>query len=178
VSPPVAAARPALRRTALLLLVGAAAGCRPDERVSYPTKPPLVDLAGLNAAIAEHRGSVVLLDFWASYCAPCVKALPQVAELGRQLSPRGLRVLAVNRDDPEDWEREALPILKKLPAHLPCVVLEHGSSDAAVSQFGKRWRSELPARFLLDRSGAVVREFLAEATEAEVESAIMELLAR
>jgi len=152
---------------------GAAAG----ETFSYPSTPPLVDLEGLRKKVDSLRGKVILLDFWATYCGPCIKALPYLAALQKRFGRKGFQVLAVNRDFPRDWP-EARRILEGKGANFPCVVLENGSSDAAVAWLGKKWRSELPARFLLDREGRVAGEFLGDAAEKEIEDAAASLIER
>ena len=60
-----------------------------------------VDRAGYDAAIAKHRGKVVLVDFWATWCLPCVEQLPHTLELGQQMADRGLAVVTVSCDEPD-----------------------------------------------------------------------------
>jgi thiol-disulfide isomerase/thioredoxin len=160
------------------VLICASFACNPGAPSAgglFPDDPPLVDLEGLKERIAAYRGKVVLLDFWATYCPPCIKAFPHVAELQRTLGPAGLQVLAVSLDQPEDWKK-AVEILRAKKANFPCVVLEEAARDATVAYLSSRWRRELPAQFLVDRQGKVAGEFLVEATDDEVEEAVRKLL--
>ena len=64
----------------------------------------LVDAAGLEAALSRHRGRVILLDFWATWCGPCVARFPHVVELSRNRRRDGLAVVSLSLDDPSEAE--------------------------------------------------------------------------
>jgi thiol-disulfide isomerase/thioredoxin len=90
-----------IRSTAMLLVVATlCCGCgrEPPEPPAPATTP--IDAAGLSAILDRHRGRVVLVDFWATWCGPCVELFPHTVELQRRLGERGLTVIAVSMDDP------------------------------------------------------------------------------
>ncbi len=61
-----------------------------------------------DVSLADHRGKVVYLDFWASWCAPCLQSLPQLQTLQRELGDEGFQVVAVNVDQDPDKGRRLL----------------------------------------------------------------------
>jgi thiol-disulfide isomerase/thioredoxin len=83
---------------ACLLLTGCPAS--PPSVAGPP--PRTLDAPGLARLLDQHRGQVVLVDFWATWCGPCVKLFPHTVELQRRLADRGLAVITVSLDDPAD----------------------------------------------------------------------------
>ncbi len=77
----------------------------------------LTDTEGNQKKLSDYRGKVVILSFWASWCAPCLLELPTFAELESKYGEHGLRVIAVNVDEGEEgitrakdfWAKEELP---------------------------------------------------------------------
>ena len=105
------------------------------------------DLDGRSVSLQEFRGRVVLLNFWATWCAPCREEIPAMQTLARDLGPQGLVVLAVNYE--EDAET-VQAFVRDTALGLP-VLLDR---DGAVA---RRYRvAGLPTSFFIDRRGAVV----------------------
>lgn len=118
------------RRAALLAMMGAGAwlsGCTRDAAA------PAFDytlLDGTRANSAALRGQVLMLNFWATSCAVCVKEMPQLAATHRQFAPQGLQTLAV--------------------------AMQH-DAPALVADFAEKRR--LPFGVVIDNTGAVARAF-------------------
>lgn len=98
-----------------------------------------IDLAAL-------RGKVVYLDFWASWCGPCLQSMPFMDEMQAQLGAKGLQMLAVNLDeDPSD----AKTFLDKHPVKLKIAATEDDSCPTAYQV------EAMPSSFLIDRKGNI-----------------------
>jgi thiol-disulfide isomerase/thioredoxin len=67
----------------------------------YPMAPEfsLADLNGRNLSLSDYRGKVILLDFWATWCAPCQAEIPRFVEWQSQYGERGLQVIGISVDD-------------------------------------------------------------------------------
>jgi thiol-disulfide isomerase/thioredoxin len=109
---------------------------------------PLLSVQGQssNASLAELRGKVVYLDFWASWCGPCRKSFPLLEKLRQQLGPQGFEVLAVNVDE---FEADALQFLTEIPVSYPVVRDGSGSAPQTYGILG------MPTAYLIDRGGVV-----------------------
>ena len=84
--------------------------------VQSATAAPAVNVvtpAGLKAAIAKNKGKVVIVNFWATWCAPCVKELPELAKLRRANAPKGAVLILVSGDEIEDKAKVAQTLAQK-----------------------------------------------------------------
>ena len=105
---------------------------------------------GDTVSLADYQGQVVLLNIWATWCAPCEAEMPAIQRLYQQMGPKGLRVLAVSVDE-EASTREVLEWTAK--RHLTFDIL-HDPSRA----IEKQYRSiGVPESFVIDREGRVVK---------------------
>jgi peroxiredoxin len=111
-----------------------------------PPKLELKDLDGRLHRLSDYRGRVVLINFWATWCAPCRDEMPSIQELKRKLSGRPFVVLAVNLDEPESRIRNFLTQVK-----VDFTVLLDPERKVA-----KAWQARvLPASFVIGPDGRI-----------------------
>jgi thiol-disulfide isomerase/thioredoxin len=132
---------------------------------------PALSGAGLVGKLPDTAGRVVLVDFWASWCAPCHASFPAYARLQAKFAARGLVILAVSVDESEaDYEA----FVRKLAPSFAVVRDSTQQLAAGVDVPG------MPTSYLLDRGGRVrsVHEgFHSGETEASLDREIEGLLA-
>lgn len=156
---------------ALACLLAAVANAQSAEStLLQKPAPPFVgrDLSGKTVSLRTYRGKVVLLNFWATWCAPCQQELPQFAAWQRKYGTEGLQVIAVSMDD------DAAPVralVRKLGLGFPVTM-----GNAAL---GRRYRGVLglPVTFLIARDGTVRKRFEGETPIAEMENKVEQMLA-
>lgn len=124
--------------------------------VDYTGPKPFVDVAGpgLDGApvrTADHRGRVLLVDYWATWCRPCLMALPGVVAAHRRFGEQGFDVIGISIDDAERRER-VIAKVKELGIEFPVIFDGKGprSEIASINNV-----LAIPATFLIDRSGRV-----------------------
>ena len=127
----------------------------------------LKDLSGKPVTSADFKGKVVLADFWATNCAPCVKALPYLQSLHAKYGPRGFAVLGLSIDE------KTAPVerlVKRAKLTYPMVM--------ANSKTWSAYRvNALPALVLIGRDGKIIRRYGEEADRKAMEKAIETALA-
>jgi len=106
----------------------------------------LTALDGSPLRLADTRGEVVLVDFWASWCPPCRTSFPALDALYRELHGRGLDVLAVNVDERAS---DADAFLATHPRAMPVFRDPKGEAAAAFRL------AAMPTSFLIDRTGRI-----------------------
>ena len=103
--------------------------------------------SGEHIRLADYRGKVVLVDFWASWCPPCLESLPAYDRLRRELGSSGFEVIAINVDEETD---DGVQFLLRNPVSFPVLA----DPDGAIGiPYGVR---SLPRSFLLNRDGEIV----------------------
>ena len=139
----------------------------------FPREAPafsLVDLAGKPITNESVRGRVTLLDFWATWCAPCRKSMPELQALHEKYADRGLSVVGISID--EGGEPKVKKFVESKKFTYPIAV------DSEKSPAWDAFRVKaVPAAFLLDRDGRVVAQWTgAPADASELERKLEELL--
>jgi thiol-disulfide isomerase/thioredoxin len=142
--------------------------------------PAQSKLAPLNEAsfprmVAAHKGKIVLVDFWATWCVPCRAEMPQLVKLSEKLKARGLDFVTVSADEP-DKEPAAFQVLQQNAVAAPFYIKKATDDDKFYNLVDPEWSGEMPAMFIYDRSGKRVRSFLGETPVKDIEMAINKLL--
>lgn len=141
-----------MRNVSAALLVAAAvftvAG-RGTIAAPIATPAPAVEWRGADGAVvrmADAKGKVVLVDFWASWCPPCKESFPALDVIQRDYRARGVAVIAVNVDE---RQKDADAFLAAHPHQLLVVFDPHGESPKAFKVRG------MPTSFVIDRRGEI-----------------------
>ena len=161
---------------ALMLVAFALVGQRIWQVGSGPRLPSPGDVApafvapvlsGGELSLEKHRGRVVLLDFWATWCPPCVAAMPSLQRMHDKHRAAGLDVIGVN------IEREAVDRVRRFVAARKLtfpVVIDPGTIAPAYGVYS------YPSSVLLDRDGVVRRVHRGVVAEAVLDAEIRSLL--
>lgn len=131
----------------------------------HPPEHPPHELTGKNAPdftfldretkphqLSEYKGRVILLNFWASWCGPCMSEMASLKALHQTLSPRGLDVLAINIDDSLEQILRLSP--KRLDSLPP--LFFHSPSGRGLSEYRV---SALPFSVVIDKTGKIIKTF-------------------
>jgi cytochrome c biogenesis protein CcmG, thiol:disulfide interchange protein DsbE len=159
-----------LRITMCTLLICAAGLCAQTSLDLVQKPAPLFvrnDLSGQEIALEKFRGKVVLLDFWATWCAGCQVELPKFAGWQKKYGAQGFIVLAVSMDDSVTPVRETV---RRLKLDFPVVMGDARLGDEYGGLLG------LPITYLIDRKGKIIAKFNGDSDLNDIESAIQSAL--
>lgn len=106
---------------------------------------------GRTISAKEFGGKLLLVNFWATWCPPCIDEIPGLNEMARQLAPQGLVILAISQDKDSDVYRK---FLEKNPLAFP--TFRDPSQDIQLS-YGT---VQIPESYLIDRSGRVIEKYI------------------
>lgn len=146
-------------------------GRSPSPRAGFPAPDlSLETLGGQRLALADRRGQVVVVNFWASWCGPCRAEMPALQRLYSDMSGRGLEILAVN-STVQDSQATAQSFADEFGLSFPILLDRDGAATHAYRV------QALPSTFVIDRQG-VIRSVLygGPLSEATLRAAIDPLL--
>ena len=129
----------------LALMIGAVNLTWPADQKPAPNVT-FQDGQSASVRLADYKGKVVLVDFWASWCTPCKTSFPALDKLYQEYKARGFEVLAVNLDQ---RRRDADAFLAARPHMMPVLFDPKGASPLAFAVRG------MPSSFLIDRTGMI-----------------------
>ncbi len=135
-------------RTALGLVLVAASAAVPAALTPASPAPDftLARMGGPNVRLQEQRGQVVMVNFWATWCAPCREEMPHLERLYQKYRASGFVLLGVNVDDDVG---NAVVLAQKLGVKFPVLL----DTDKKVSRLYQL--SSMPSTVLIDRDGLV-----------------------
>ena len=129
----------------------------------------LVTLEGKKVSLADYKGRPVLVNFWATWCAPCKLEMPWFETFRKQYQGQGFEILGIN-EDPDVGKDKIASTAQKTGADYP-ILLEDEKVSMAYGGV-----DYLPMSFYVDRNGVVVEETAGLASKDEVEAHIKKIL--
>lgn len=158
-------------RTVLLAALAFASACGGTAAPSAGEREPTLAISGLDGieqALAARRGQACLLNFWATWCPPCVAELPDLLDVAREFGPRGGVVLGVSYDLmlPDMEREETLALVRDFLARrelaLSTLILDAPDYDAIDARYDLP--GAIPVTLAFDENGKLVDRHEGEAT--------------
>jgi thiol-disulfide isomerase/thioredoxin len=129
-------------------------------------KAQLQTAAGTHESLAAFKGKPVVVNFWASWCGPCVKEMPTLAALHREYEKKGITFIGLGVDS----EKNVNAFLQKVPVDYPIYIAGFGGADLARS-FGNN-AGALPFTVVIDSKGVIRSTKLGEVDPKELKATL------
>jgi thiol-disulfide isomerase/thioredoxin len=133
-----------------------------------------LDADQIKAVVGEQEGKVVVLNFWATWCPPCIKEFPDIIKLYDTYESQGLQVIAVSMNEPEEVE----DIAEFLAEHKPRFPVYRAASteEEFYADFDEKWWGEMPMTMIYDKTGKVIKMHKKPLTYEEFEQDVKALI--
>jgi len=129
----------------------------------------VIDLDGHKLTLSDFKGKVVLLNFWATWCAPCRSEIPHFVEMQNKYGPQGFQVIGISMDDDAKPVRE---FYQEYKLNYPVAV----GDDKLAERYGGVLG--LPINFIIDREGRIYAKHLGATDVSVFDQQVQELLAK
>jgi thiol-disulfide isomerase/thioredoxin len=121
----------------------------------------------LRRALEKYRGRVVVLNFWATWCTPCLREIPDFLALEQELAPRGLKLLGVSMNEPAELAGVVEPFRRHYFPAFATYLRNEPDMDSIASVVDAAWNEILPTTWVLGRDGRVVAKIQGRKTREE-----------
>jgi thiol-disulfide isomerase/thioredoxin len=172
-----------LRVGGVLLLVSGAvvdgqdgAGRPAGEKTASKTTVGLINAKQFRGLLARQRGTVTVINLWATWCIPCIQEFPDLAKLQAQYQERGLKVIAISFDDPEDLETKVKRFVEQRSVNFATYVQTESDPERFVGVLDPTWSGVVPTTFVLDRAGKLKATMVGRRSLEQFEAAVAPLL--
>src|SRR5215475_1072156 len=99
------------------------------------------------------KGQVLVLNFWATWCGPCVAEFPELVALDAKYRDKGVKFVGISADDAEDVRPKVIPFIKKHQVKFDIVQQDLEDAEEVMNQITKDWNGIIPVTVVYDRQG-------------------------
>ncbi len=138
---------------------------RADSNATYEGRPtPAVDditvtklkPTDFKQLVKQSQGSVLVVNFWATWCGPCVAEFPEFVKLDEKYREKGVKIAAISSDELTDIQTKVIPFLKEHKARFDFYIQEAEDPQEMIDVVEKEWSGALPATFVYDKQGKMI----------------------
>ncbi len=123
-----------------------------DQQSAAPSVQEL-DIQGLQRLVHDRKGTILLLNFWATWCQPCIKELPDLIRLSKFYKGNELEVVGVSVDYPDETKSKIIPLLKEHRVPFKIYVAKFDKQDDFINAVDTSWNGAVPATFIYGPRG-------------------------
>jgi thiol-disulfide isomerase/thioredoxin len=145
---------------ALFLIFSGSVPIVSGQKIEY------LKIPGLEKILNNTEDKLYVVNFWATWCAPCVSELPAFEKVAKEFSPSKVRFLLVSLDFPSQIEKQLIPFLKKNKISLDVAVMMETDANLWIDKVDPSWQGNIPSTLVLNNKKKT-RHFQSEALDEQ-----------
>jgi thiol-disulfide isomerase/thioredoxin len=106
----------------------------------------------LKVLLDQKDDKTYVVNFWATWCAPCVKELPAFEKLNAVYAAKGVEVLLVSLDFPKQLKKRVLPFIAQKKVQSKVILLDNGKDDTWIKAIDSSWSGAIPATLICNKT--------------------------
>lgn len=140
-----------------------------QKAISGAMNVPIARLDGTSFKLSDYKGKVLVVDFWATYCPPCVKQAPQLAELSKRYRDKGVEVIGLTSDEKTD-QQKVEDFIKRVGINYHIGYASSWVSNAFLKGTeDDTGAPPIPQLFVLSRDGRVIEHMIGDSPQRGIE---------
>lgn len=139
-------------------------------------KPGSVKADELMKRITNSSDTIYVINFWATWCAPCVKELPYFEKLNERYASEKVKVLLVSMDFLKDYRNKLVPFVKKKKLKSEVLLLNETKPNEFIDKINPKWSGSIPATMIVNGTKKYNEFFEKELTYEFLEGKVKELI--
>jgi thiol-disulfide isomerase/thioredoxin len=137
---------------------------------------PVSNADELKMIFDSSKGKVMLLNFWATWCKPCVKEFPELVKLYANYKEKGFELVFISLDDLSEVDTKLKPFLVKYGVDFTTYYNKFTKPEELIDIIDKNWSGAIPSTYIYDKEGALKSSILGNKTYEQFEKEIIPLL--
>ena len=121
---------------------------------------PLDKIKDIEQVKESAKGKVLLINFWASWCKPCVHEFPDLVKLYNDYKDKGFELVFISVDVPEDINSKVVPFLKDQKVDFTTYYNNFDKPEELINFIDKKWEGAIPSTYIYDKEGNLTTHFL------------------
>ncbi len=120
--------------------------------VSSAQKPAVYKINDLLKRIHNNSDTIYVVNFWATWCKPCVQELPDFESFNNQNKPASVKIILVSIDFKEDLDKRLVPFLEKNKYSSEVILLDEVNGNDFIDKINKKWGGAIPATYFTTKN--------------------------
>ena len=141
-----------------------------------PSQPRIIELPQLDSILNVHHDTTYILNFWATWCKPCIRELPYFEKIGEDQRDENVKVYLVSLDFSEQVDSKLTPYLNENNIRQEVLLLDDTDYDRWINKVDPDWQGAIPATLIFNNRSGTRRFVQKELKETELIEIIKPLL--
>ncbi len=137
---------------------------------------PLSSQKDLDALKESSKGKIVLVNFWATWCKPCVNEFPELVKLYNNYKDKDFKLIFISVDVPEDIQNKVIPFLKSKDVDFTTYYNRFDKPDDLINYFDTKWEGAVPSTYIYDMDWKQTANILGSRSYVVFEKEILKVL--
>jgi len=137
---------------------------------------PISKTDDIKSIMDANKGKVVLLNFWATWCKPCVKEFPDLVKLQNNYKDKGFVLVFISADMPEEIKSKVTPFLNQEKVDFTTYYIGSDKPEDIINYVDKDWQGAIPSTYIYDKDGNVKTSILGTKSYEQFETEINKYL--